>query len=43
MRGVLIYGLNDFKHIPITLSNPKNRLRKIEVSSQEVMSQRSLS
>jgi desulfoferrodoxin (superoxide reductase-like protein) len=42
MRGVLIYGQGDFKHIPFILSNPKNRLRKIEVSSQEVMSQRNL-
>jgi hypothetical protein len=42
MRGGLIYGQSDFKHIPFTLSNPKKWLRKIEVNSQEVMSQRNL-
>jgi len=41
MRGIPIYGLSDFKHIPITLSNLKKRLSNIEVS-QEVMSQRNL-
>jgi hypothetical protein len=42
MRGGLIYGESDFKHIPITLSNPKKWLREMEVNSQEVMSQRNL-
>jgi hypothetical protein len=42
MRGGLIYAWSDFKHIPFTLSNPKKRLSDIEVSSQEVMSQRNL-
>jgi len=32
MRGVLIYGGIDFKHIQFTLSNPKKRLSDIEVS-----------
>jgi hypothetical protein len=42
MRGGLIYGECDFKHIPITLSNPKKWLIEMEVNSQEVMSQRNL-
>ena len=42
MRGGLIYGESDFKHIRFTLSNPKKWLREIEVNSQEVMSQRNL-
>jgi hypothetical protein len=29
MRGVLIYGLSDFKHIAITLSNLKNSVENI--------------
>ena len=42
MRGSLIYGESDFKHIPFTLSNPKKWLIEMEVNGQEVMSQRNL-